>query len=638
MDDEKTVDAVLKKYKNSEDVVTEGELIQNYNKKFNFIFISTGKLYLLDLQKKKFKTYNFYEGVYQKCYDKLPFTLKFKDDLFLSFVTYQTYSKLVNYLKEKNYKELPADFHLFTTKLETTSYFKWTKLQVIEWLSFLYDKEIPLSELYEKNFMSNEIDGSKLSFYSEKEFIRIGLKETHSKILYEEVEKLIQNDYFNTDQARFRIKLEALYDPTDQRVAKVMREEEKIIFSLCDSEQILQTYLRVDPLKDSLHKNAEKYIPDDIIEVKLVISEMVHNRVSSGLYNSVQGTIESIPAFLDWKNKFGRFKCGIIIGPWYLEFTDTSIIVPKRISAPMNQIFSKIPKFTILKISLDEASKILSDLIVKWNIYYRYVATQPRVKLGEGNCYSFLEHIFQSFKISLIFKGSMYTFMNELKDFGDAGASIYPTDYLNEFETKFGFSYIEDIPTHEELDDYIGKIFDAETQFKELYPDDYLLFQAIDIAFWIRSFKSNDSIYQPLILDRKSCCPCFTERDFSLIRGSRYRPPSNNIKRRSFENDHREPRSRNSNVIFSKDPIFNWEEEIEEEEPDTKHRTSNSLVNRIEVTPEDEEELAPKLRTRSVVLMKMGESLKSMKKKDKVRTPKSPISMTPVEKLRQKKK
>ena len=361
---------------------------------------------------------------------------------------------------------------------------------------------------------------------------------------------------------------------------------------------------------------------------------MVHNRVSSGLYTSVQGTIESVPSFFEWKNKFGRFTCGIIIGPWYLEFSDTSMIVPKRISPQMNQIFKKIPKFTILKNTLEETSKILSELITKWNIYYKYKSIQPNIKLGEGNCYTFLENIFQSFKVSLIFKGSMYTFMNELKDFGNAGASIYPTDYLMEFETKFGFSYIEDIPSHEELDEYIGKIIDVEPKFSELYPDDYLLFQAIDIAFWVRSLKSNDEIYQPLILDRQSCCPCFSERDFSLIRGPKYKPPVNTIKRRSFENDHREPRNRNSNVIFSKDPIFDWIEE--EDEIDTSKRISNSFVNRLDVTNRDLEEENPKLRTRSVILTKMGESIKNFKRKDK--SPKSPRVMTPVEKLRQKKK
>ena len=50
MDEEKTLSGILKKYKNSGDVVLEGELIRNYSKKFQFIFISTGKLYILDLQ------------------------------------------------------------------------------------------------------------------------------------------------------------------------------------------------------------------------------------------------------------------------------------------------------------------------------------------------------------------------------------------------------------------------------------------------------------------------------------------------------------------------------------------------------------------------------------------------------------
>jgi hypothetical protein len=426
-----------------------------------------------------------------------------------------------------------------------------------------------------------------------------------------------------------------LYDITDQRCLKMMRNEEDLIFSLCDSQEILNTYLNVEPV-ERLHKNSIFYdSKEDLIEVKLVISEMVHNRKSSGMSDSFQGTIEHVPSFLDWKAKFGRFKCGVIIGPWYLEFTDTSICVPKRINKAMNQIFQKIPRFTNIKNNLSEISKVLASIVVDWNVHYTYRGWQPNVKSKEGNCYSFLEQIFLAFKISLVFKGSMYTFMSELKDFGDAGASIFPTDYLNVFESKFGFSYIQDIESHEILDDYISKIMDVEPNFEYEFPDDYLLFQAIDIAFWVRSLKSNDEIYKPLVLDNKTCCPCYESKDFSLIRGTVYRPP-NTLRRRSFDTSHKEPRNRNSNVVFSRDPIFDWGED----EPSEEDIQAPSSLGSSRKGSDKEDDSNLKFRTRSVVLNQLGEKLKDAKKNSKSsKSPKTIITIsthtiTPMEKLR----
>jgi hypothetical protein len=60
-------------------------------------------------------------------------------------------------------------------------------------LSYIYHQDVPLSSLYEEIFMNQEFDGTKLSFCSEKDFLKFGISAPHSQILNREVEKLIQH-------------------------------------------------------------------------------------------------------------------------------------------------------------------------------------------------------------------------------------------------------------------------------------------------------------------------------------------------------------------------------------------------------------------------------------------------------------
>jgi hypothetical protein len=124
----------------SEDSPTKGTLIKNYSKKLHFTFTETGELFLQELQTKKneknnkSETINLEKAIYQKCFEKLPFTLKLiEQNLFLSFSTFHDYSKIVNYLKQQLCKEVSPNFDIFNSKLETTrkKTFKFKKTQII---------------------------------------------------------------------------------------------------------------------------------------------------------------------------------------------------------------------------------------------------------------------------------------------------------------------------------------------------------------------------------------------------------------------------------------------------------------------------------------------------------------------------
>jgi hypothetical protein len=117
----------LKTQSSPDDSPTEGTLIKNYFKKLHFTFAKTGELSLQELQTKKneknnkSETINLEQVCYQKSFEKLPFTLKLiEQNIFLSFSTFQDYSKIVNYLKQQLCKEVTPNFENFNSKLEST--------------------------------------------------------------------------------------------------------------------------------------------------------------------------------------------------------------------------------------------------------------------------------------------------------------------------------------------------------------------------------------------------------------------------------------------------------------------------------------------------------------------------------------
>jgi hypothetical protein len=293
----------------------------------------------------------------------------------------------------------------------------------------------------------------------------------------------------------------------EEDVSELFVKKEFQTFSLCNEEELIQTYLSVD-LVEYLHSKAEKF--GNPLDIRLILTEFSYNSVSLGMIESLKGTIEKLPPF-DFNKTFAQFKCALLIGPWYLEFTNTSICVPKRITSAFRTLFHKIPPIINLKeISLSDCAKKISKVVSHWNSNFVYKNHEPQKKKKEGNCYSFITEILSMFhEKEFQFHGCLNSFMNEIRIFDESGSSIFPTDNLEEFEEKFKFTGMHDLKSHSLLDNQYLDMLDIYGNFKEKYFHDYLVFQAIDLGFWFRSMISDKVEYVQCVEEDIHSCPFF---------------------------------------------------------------------------------------------------------------------------------
>eukprot|EP01080_Neovahlkampfia_damariscottae_P008494 gene8494-318_t len=417
------------------------------------------------------------------------------------------YIKFIEVLQYYDSKEQIPEYNTFQTKLSSMNARKWDVNQVLLWLGYLFQNNTQFS-IYEEIFFQNDINGITLLKMNAEKLQSIGVEKDHSIFIQEEIKKLVQNSVFDTSKYRLKLKFDMFYDKMDSEVEKIFSDKEEEIYSLCNENSILSNYL-----------NIEKEDNEEIDEIKLILSEMIFNKKSLGIVSSLSPIIDSIPKIE--KDKIGKFSCGLLIGPWYLEFTSSSLCVPKRVHPSMMKIFKKIPSFCKIESNLKESSKIISKIVTNWNINVSYTNFKPNLKKNQGNSFTFVEETLKLFKVPIKFKGSLFSFMNEIKEHGDAGACFYPTDYIVEFENKFGFSFLPEIKIHSDHDDKMLIMLEEEIDFSESYPHDYLVFISIDLAFWIRSLFDNDISLYPLkdIDDIEiSICPCFESEIFEEIR------------------------------------------------------------------------------------------------------------------------
>jgi hypothetical protein len=72
---------------------------------------------------------------------------------------------------------------------------KWTTSHVIEWLSSIYDKGCHLSK-YEDVFEAEEIDGTQLLGFNEKDFIKLGISLDHTRTVSKEKNRLLLAGFY----------------------------------------------------------------------------------------------------------------------------------------------------------------------------------------------------------------------------------------------------------------------------------------------------------------------------------------------------------------------------------------------------------------------------------------------------------
>jgi hypothetical protein len=133
----------------------------------------------------------------------------------------------------------------------------------------------------------------------------------------------------------------------------------------------------------------------------------------------------------------------------------------------------------------------VSGVICDWNVHMEY-------SQRNANCQHFIDDICAVLNVSLDkFTGSMSHYLDKLRTKGMCKMK-YTIPY--ELMEKLGIKEQKlEIPTHQELDSFVGKIMDKIPKFEEEFPEDFQLLKAFDRAFWLKHFRdpSNEN-YRPI--------------------------------------------------------------------------------------------------------------------------------------------
>jgi hypothetical protein len=280
--------------------------------------------------------------------------------------------------------------------------------------------------------------------------------------------------------------------------------------SLCDVEQIQKTYLSNNldslPLEEFVDEDELKEIEESKkiqsqqknvkLRVKLVITEICHSDTDKALRMVLSPIISKIPIVNS--GDFGLFHTALIIGPFYLEWTDSSLCVPKKMVSSMALLSADIDEIAVKQESLPELTQKLAEVVVNWNTNYTYKKTNVNPNEHEGNCQDFVDELLTAVGINTTqFGGALGNFLVDMRTKGTSKIQFTADKYFRQYFGLKKSAY--DFPTHRELDEFACQLFEREPMFKQKFPSEYALLKSFDRAFWLRYYKSpNNKITQPI--------------------------------------------------------------------------------------------------------------------------------------------
>ncbi|KAL0486422.1 hypothetical protein AKO1_011998 [Acrasis kona] len=224
---------------------------------------------------------------------------------------------------------------------------------------------------------------------------------------------------------------------------------------------------------------------EEFLKIKLVIVELdgsARHRTFRKILSPIMDTFLTNTTGL----QYGLFHSALIVGPWYLEWNDSCLIVPRKcysgaavIAADVNKYF-KGPQ-------VSEAIDKISDVICDWNANYSY-------SRQTNNCQRFVDDICKALNIDINFDGALKSYLDQLRTKGVCDMSYPLTESMKH---TLGIEDQEDkkFNTHKELDDFVKLINRKDPCYFDMDPagqDDLILLKSYDRAFWLRHFKDKD--------------------------------------------------------------------------------------------------------------------------------------------------
>ena len=93
---------------------------------------------------------------------------------------------------------------------------------------------------------------------------------------------------------------------------------------------------------------------------------------------------------------------------WYLEWTDSSLCIPKKISSSMALLTMDVETLSIPKQSISVLAERLAHVVTDWNVNYHYINFNLGAKKPfDGNCQDFVNAVLDQLEITPTFSGAL---------------------------------------------------------------------------------------------------------------------------------------------------------------------------------------------------------------------------------------
>lgn len=222
------------------------------------------------------------------------------------------------------------------------------------------------------------------------------------------------------------------------------------------------------------------------VKVKLVIAEIC----KSSAQKTLRKMLSPVLTKFDHQQMFGMFHSAIVIGPWYIEWNNSSLCIPRKCYSGAAMLAADLCIGEQKKLDMVESIDKVASVIIDWNLNRTY-------DQSANNCQTFVDDICKALGIDTIhFGGALGEYMRRLRESGmcelEFPISAEMREKVGLKDSKVRFA------SHKELDDFVSKCITKDAQFEEHFKEEWGLIKSFDRAFWLRHWKDkNNAQFKP---------------------------------------------------------------------------------------------------------------------------------------------
>jgi hypothetical protein len=231
-------------------------------------------------------------------------------------------------------------------------------------------------------------------------------------------------------------------------------------------------------VNDIMSTTENSILEDHMIKIKLVISEVYEGMTMKQVRKIISPIICNSSLVPD----FGLFHSSLFVGPWKLEWINTSLCIPRRCVTEKALLVIDVATIEGSENIVNMADK-LAEFVADMNVNYEYGQQRIGNKL---NCQDFIDVFFERFQLTSNFGKDIRKYLQWLRTNGIPEMKFKcDENFRHRFQLKKS-SY--KFKTHEELDEFALNLESIDPEWTINWQDEYNLLKSFDRALWIRMF------------------------------------------------------------------------------------------------------------------------------------------------------